>query len=358
MAKLRMIDQSEKHDRPHRRFNPLNGSWVLVSPQRSDRPWQGAQETQAQERTSRHDPSCYLCPGNTRISGDVNPIYSGPYVFQNDFPALLPGPKSDENAEQDPLFERQEVQGETRVICYSPRHDLGLSRLNLADIEAIIALWRSQYLELSSQYANVQIFENRGAAMGCSNPHPHGQIWSSDFIPTEVAREDSHQRIAYDKNKRPLLHEYALRECQDETRVVLKNSHWVCVVPYWASWPFEALVLPLENVSRLSDLNDDQARDLAKILKEITTKYDNLFSTEFPYSMGWHGAPTQNADFPHWTLHAHFYPPLLRSASIRKFMVGFELLGEVQRDLSPESAAQILRETSIIHFNDQIELRE
>lgn len=353
-----MIDQSQQHDRPHRRFNPLNGSWVLVSPQRGDRPWQGAQETQSQGHPPRHDPACYLCPSNTRISGDVKPTYGCPYVFQNDFPALLPGAKSDEHIAQDPLFERKNVQGGTRVLCYSPRHDLGLSRLNLADIAAIVELWRSQYSELSSQNVNVQIFENRGAEMGCSNPHPYGQIWASEFIPTEVAREDSHQRIAFDKHKRPMLHEYALRECQDETRIVLKNSHWICVVPYWASWPFETLVLPFENVARLSDLKNDQVRDLAEILKKITTKYDNLSSTEFPYSMGWHGGPTQNADSPHWTLHAHFYPPLLRSASIHKFMVWFELLGEVQRDLSPEKAAQILRETSTIHFNDQIELPE
>lgn len=350
-----MNEQPQQDDQPHRQFNPLNGSWVLVSPQRGQRPWQGAEETHSPSNRPQHDPNCYLCPRNTRTSGYVNADYCGPYVFPNDFPALLPDASSTFGAPADPFFKQQSVQGETRVICYSPRHDLGLSRLSPREIEAIIELWRSQYAELSTKYENVQIFENRGAAMGCSNPHPHGQIWASSFLPTEVESEDIHLRAHFDVNNRPLLHEYAQRELQNGARIVAQNANWICVVPYWASWPFETLLLPLTNVARLLDLDSEQVRDLADILKKLTTKYDNLFSTEFPYSMGWHGAPTKSPPAPHWTLHAHFYPPLLRSATIRKFMVGFELLGEAQRDLTPEKAAGILRAASTIHFSDQIE---
>lgn len=334
---------------PHRRFNPLKGEWVLVSPHRNKRPWQGQVEETSQEQKPAHDPKCFLCSGNTRVNGTVNPIYTGPFVFGNDFPALLSetpiGPR-----DEDPLFRAETVRGEARVICFSEHHDLTLPELSVEDIRRVVDLWAEQLEELGRTYDWVAIFENKGTVMGCSNPHPHGQIWASNFIPNEVKREDQCQRQFLAEKGENLLVTYAAREAADGTRTVVENAHWIVVVPYWAIWPFETMVLPKRHVLRLSDPDDEERQGLADVLKRLCTRYDNLFNTEFPYTMGWHGAPSSEGDHDHWQLHAHFYPPLLRSATVRKFMVGYEMLSEAQRDLTAETAAERLRDQSETHF--------
>ena len=330
-------------EHPHRRYNPLRGEWVLVSPHRTKRPWQGQRETVADERPP-YDPKCYLCPRNTRAGGQTNPDYTGTYVFENDFAALLDDKPDQEEGVDDLLFRRQPVSGTCRVICFHPRHDLTLPQMQEHEILKVVETWIDQTRELGERYAWVQVFENKGAVMGCSNPHPHGQIWASDLIPNEPAIEDSSQRAYLHEMKRTMLMDYAQREIAMQDRVVVSNSHWVAVVPFWAVWPFEVLLLPLEPVLRLTDLNEQGRMMLAAVTKELLTRYDNLFKTSFPYSMGWHGAPFVEGDQAHWQLHAHFYPPLLRSATVKKFMVGYELLGEAQRDLTPEQAAARLRD--------------
>lgn len=336
-------------EHPHRRYNPLTDQWVLVSPHRAKRPWQGQQEKVQEEQKPSHDPNCYLCPRNKRITGEPNPDYRKPYVFKNDFSALLVDSPAPE-ASQDPLFQSSVARGESRVICFSPDHSKTLPLLTESEIEEVIDVWQAQLNELGQQYQWVQIFENKGAAMGCSNPHPHGQIWANSFLPNEVAREDENQRKYYEKHGSVLLVDYAKRELEQKERVVVETAHWMAVVPYWAVWPFETLLLPKAHVKRLTELSAEQRQDLAVILKKLTTKYDNLFETSFPYSMGFHAAPFNDENNEHWQLHAHFYPPLLRSASVRKFMVGYEMLGESQRDLTAEQAAARLRELSDVHY--------
>ncbi|VTU06545.1 galactose-1-phosphate uridylyltransferase [Actinobacillus porcinus] len=336
-------------EHPHRRYNPLTDQWVLVSPHRAKRPWQGQQEKVQEEQKPSHDPNCYLCPRNKRITGEPNPDYRKPYVFKNDFSALLVDSPAPE-ASQDPLFQSSVARGESRVICFSPDHSKTLPLLTESEIEDVIDVWQAQLNELGQQYQWVQIFENKGAAMGCSNPHPHGQIWANSFLPNEVAREDENQRKYYEKHGSVLLVDYAKRELEQKERVVVETAHWVAVVPYWAVWPFETLLLPKAHVKRLTELSAEQRQDLAVILKKLTTKYDNLFETSFPYSMGFHAAPFNDENNEHWQLHAHFYPPLLRSATVRKFMVGYEMLGESQRDLTAEQAAARLRELSDVHY--------
>ena len=334
---------------PHRRYNPLKDEWVLVSPHRNKRPWQGQTEETAAESKPAHDPNCFLCPGNTRVNGVVNPHYEGPFVFANDFPALLSDtPKGDSG--NDPLFRAETARGTARVICFSERHDLTLPELPRAGIRRVVDLWAEQLAELGKNHAWVAIFENKGAVMGCSNPHPHGQIWASDFIPNEVAREDLCQRTYLAENGERLLVAYAARESSDGARTVVENDHWIAVVPYWAIWPFETMVLPKRHVLRLTDLTGVERDALADGLQRLCTRYDNLFKTEFPYTMGWHGAPMTAGDHGHWQLHAHFYPPLLRSATVRKFMVGYEMLSEAQRDLTAETAAERLRAQSEVHY--------
>jgi UDPglucose--hexose-1-phosphate uridylyltransferase len=333
-------------EHPHRRYNPLREEWVLVSPHRTKRPWQGQQETIADERPP-YDPKCYLCPGNARAGGEANPHYTGTYVFDNDFAALLGEKPADPDGSDDSLFRRHPVSGTCRVICFHPRHDLTLPQMREDEIVKVVQTWIDQTRELGERYAWVQVFENKGAVMGCSNPHPHGQIWASDFVPNEPAIEDSSQRNYFRDKKRTMLLDYAQREIELGERVVTSNSRWAAVVPFWAVWPFEVLLLPLEPVQRLTDLDEQSRLLLASISKDLLTRYDNLFNTSFPYSMGWHGAPFVEGDQAHWQLHAHFYPPLLRSASIKKFMVGYEMLGEAQRDLTPEQAAARLREQSM-----------
>jgi UDPglucose--hexose-1-phosphate uridylyltransferase len=334
--------------RPHRRHNPLTGGWVQVSPQRMGRPWQG-EISPPDPPSPAHDSACYLCPGNARIGGARNPAYDGVYVFDNDYPALAEGSVS--AAKDDPLFRAEAAAGVCRVICFSPDHGKSLPQLLQAQIRAVIDVWAAQTAELGQRFAHVQVFENKGAMMGCSNPHPHGQIWASAHIPQEIAAEDAHQRTYHAAHLRALLADVAAREAAEGERVVEINDDWLAIVPFWAAWPFETLLLPRFAVQRMPDLKGDQRDSLAALLKALTTRYDNLFETSFPYSMGWHGAPFGSDDIAQWQLHAHFYPPLLRSANVRKFMVGYEMLAEPQRDLTPERAAAMLRDVSgVVHY--------
>jgi len=334
---------------PHRRYNPLADRWVLVSPHRITRPWQG-EEQDPEPAPPAHDPDCYLCPGNKRVTGEVNPDYVGVHLFPNDFPALLK--ESDGTRHTTGLFQREDVRGECQVLCFSPDHGKSLPQLSLADVSQVIDAWCSEAGRLGKNYANVQIFENKGPMMGCSNPHPHGQIWASNHVPDEVVIEDRMQETHYLNKKRNLLLELAEAEAEAGERVIVENDDWLAIVPYWASWPFETLVLPRFPVARLPELDEKQKSSLAETIRELTIRYDNLFRCSFPYSMGWHGAPFDDAETSHWQLHAHFYPPLLRSASVRKFMVGYEMLAEAQRDLTPERAAETLRAVSDVHYRD------
>lgn len=336
-------------EHPHRRYNALTGEYVLVSPHRTKRPWQGGQEKVAAQARPHHDPGCYLCPGNTRANGEVNPHYEHTFVFTNDFAALLPDvPASPPST--DPLFQLQAVRGTSWVICFSPRHDLTLAEMSASDIRRVVEMWADQTADLGQTYQWVQVFENRGDAMGASNPHPHGQIWASDFIPNEAAKEDRQQAAYFQQHGRALLVDYAAQELERGERVVVANDHWVAVVPYWAVWPFETMLIPRQPIGRLTALSEPQRDALADCAKRLLVKYDNLFEVSFPYSMGWHGAPFNGEANPHWQLHAHFYPPLLRSATVRKFMVGYEMMAEAQRDITPEQAAARLRDLPEVHF--------
>ncbi len=340
-------------EHPHRRQNPLTGEWVLVSPHRTKRPWQGKVEGAPLDIRPAYDPGCYLCPGNTRANGEKNPNYTHTYVFTNDFAALLPDTPP-EPEPSNPLLWNHSVQGTCRVICFSPRHDLTLPEMERSDIRYVVDVWAEQTAELGEQYAWVQVFENKGEVMGASNPHPHGQIWAGSWLPNEIVKEDMHQLDYYENNdQRVLLLDYADVEAERGERMVIYNEYWTAVVPYWAVWPFEILLMPRRQVLRLPDLETDERDALADILKRLLTRYDNLFETSFPYSMGWHGAPFTQSDQVHWQLHAHFYPPLLRSAVVKKFMVGYEMLAEAQRDITPEQAAARLREVSEVHYKEQ-----
>ena len=330
-------------EHPHRRYNPLTGEWILVSPHRTKRPWKGQVEKLPPEQRPAYDPNCYLCPGNARAGGLTNPNYDNTFVFTNDFSALLPDTPLAE-LPADGLLRMQGVHGTCRVVCFSPRHDLTLAEMSPSEILSVINLWTEQAIELGERYRWVQIFENKGSIMGCSNPHPHGQIWALDALPNEPAKEDLHQRSYFRQHRQPLLTDYLNQEMHSRERLVVENEHWVALVPFWAIWPFETLLLPRRHVVRLPDLEEIERDSLADILKRLLTRYDQLFDTSFPYSMGWHGAPFDQQDPSPWLLHAHFYPPLLRSANVKKFMVGFEMLGEAQRDLTPEQAAARLRE--------------
>jgi UDPglucose--hexose-1-phosphate uridylyltransferase len=334
-------------EHPHRRYNPLRDEWILVSPHRAKRPWQGQEDVPDTAERAAHDPDCYLCPGNKRITGEENPDYAGSYVFANDFAALLPDAPAPDDSNS--LFRAAGARGTSRVICFSPDHSKTLPELPVAQIGGIVDTWATQVAELGSTHANVQVFENKGAMMGCSNPHPHGQVWATDYVPQELATEERTQ--AAWGGTQPMLLELAEREVGGP-RVVVETAHWLAIVPWWASWPFETLLLPRFAVQRLPDLTPEQRTDLAIALKILTARYDNLFRCSFPYSMGWHGAPFTDGPKERWQLHAHFYPPLLRSASVRKFMVGYEMLAEAQRDLTPEQAAERLRAVSSVHYRE------
>ena len=331
---------------PHRRWNPLRREWVVVSPHRTQRPWQGQTEETATAAAKSYDPECYLCPGNMRAGGHRTPVYTETYVFENDFAALKSDvPPAEFDVESAGLLRASTERGTCRVLCFDPRHDLTLATMGVEAIRGVVDVWAAQELELSARddIRYVQIFENRGAMMGASNPHPHGQIWATEHIPNEPAAELLSQAEYFAQHGRPLLHDYLEIELKLRERIVTENDSWVALVPFWAVWPFETLLLPRAHVRSLNAL-DGKGRDgLAAILKVVTAGYNRVFNAPFPYSMGFHGAPCDSNEHPEWQLHAHFYPPLLRSATIRKFMVGFELLGSPQRDITPESAAETLR---------------
>ena len=335
----------------HRRFNALTGRWVLVSPHRTQRPWQGQEESASSDVASAHEANCYLCPGNTRAGGTTNQDYKGAYVFQNDFSALLSEVPEGQVDDHELLLSRSES-GICRVVCFSPRHDLTLAQMVVEDIQQLVALWAEQYVELGAMEGinHVQIFENKGEIMGCSNPHPHGQIWAQRTVPEEPARESERMLAHYQRTGRTLLSDYREVELARADRIVCQNNAFVALVPFWATWPFETLVLCKRHVRNLSDMTDAERSDLADILKRLTTRYDNLFECSFPYSAGMHQAPTDGADHDAWDWHMHFYPPLLRSSSVKKFMVGYEMLAEPQRDITPEAAAERLRALSETHY--------
>ncbi len=341
-------------DHPHRRYNPLTGDWVLVSPHRTKRPWQGQVETPVIEERPRYDPDCYLCPGNERSGGVANPDYDDTFVFQNDFSALLPDVPEGQAGDHELLLSKSES-GLCRVICFSPRHDLTLPEMDVSAIRKVVDLWTAQYEELGAldDINYVQIFENKGAAMGCSNPHPHGQIWAQRSIPAEPAKELANMQSYFEERGTTLLGDYLSVESARQERIVCENEHFVALVPFWAVWPFEIMVLCRRKVASLSELLDDERDSLGDIQKRVTTRYDNLFRCSFPYSAGLHQAPTDGGRHDGCDMHMHFYPPLLRSASVRKFMVGYEMLADPQRDVTPESSAERLRDLSEIHFEQQ-----
>lgn len=334
---------------PHRRKNILTGEWVLVSPHRTKRPWQGKKDTPQQAETIAYDPNCYLCPGNERAGGAKNPNYSGTYSFTNDFAALL---QSKDERFIDGLLEAESESGICKVICYSPNHGLTLPLMDIKSIIDVIKLWQSEYKELGGNpdINHVQIFENKGAIMGCSNPHPHGQIWAQRSIPQEVQKKIVQQKKYWDKNGRSILGDYINQERIAQQRIVSENDSFVALVPYWAVWPFETMIVPKRHVSSIIDLNEQEIVDYASILKILTIKYDNLFETSFPYSAGIHQSPTNGQNNKHWHMHMSFYPPLLRSAEVKKFMVGYEMFANPQRDITAEQAAKRLRDCNSTHY--------
>ncbi len=331
----------------HRRYNPLTGEWVLVSPHRTARPWHGQTETTATAAAVSYDPDCYLCPGNTRANGVTNPRYESTFVFDNDFPALLPDTAA-ATISVGQLLQAQGEAGLCRVICYSPRHNLALSQMPVTGIRQVVDTWTAEYVNLGgrSRVNFVTIFENRGAMMGASNPHPHGQIWANEAVPNNVIAESDRQMQYLQQLGSCLLCDYAALEIEQRERVVCINERFVAVVPFWATWPFETLVLARAHCAALDGLDASGRDAFAQILKELTTRYDALFNITFPYTMGLHQRPTDGRDHPQWHLHAHFYPPLLRSATVRKFMVGYEMLAGPQRDITAEVAAARLRDVS------------
>lgn len=339
---------------PHRRYNLLTGEWILVSPHRTQRPWQGRQEEVSLSDRPTYDATCYLCPGNSRTSGQRNPNFEGTFVFDNDFPALLSDIPAKQMNKQDLLIAKAE-KGFCRVVCFSPRHDLSLPQLDRQAIRQVIEVWTRQYLQLAEfPWVNhVQIFENKGAIMGASNPHPHCQIWASSSVPVEPAKELKACTHYMKTKKSCLLCDYLQLELKQDERLVISNASFAVVVPFWATWPFETLLLPRRHVVDLSELASHERDDLADILKRLTIRYDNLFQTDFPYSMGFHQRPTDERAYPEFHFHAHFYPPLLRSANVRKFMVGYEMLSEPQRDITPEAAARHLRRLPEEHYRSK-----
>jgi UDPglucose--hexose-1-phosphate uridylyltransferase len=336
-------------EKPHRRFNPLTRDWVLVSPHRTQRPWQGQVEKSAAENPPSYDPKCYLCPGNERAGGVRNPNYDRTFVFRNDFSALLPEVQPESFSRG--LLRAETEPGECRVICFDPDHSLTVARMKVPSLCSVVDTWCEQYNELGSgdNIQSVLIFENRGEAMGASNPHPHCQVWANCTVPNEVAKEQTAQQ----EHSGCLLCEYLQQELRAKERIILENETFVCLVPFWAVWPFEVMLLSKRHFGGMDGLSGDERTGLADILKRVTIRYDNLFETSFPYTMGFHQKPTDGKLHPEWHLHAHYYPPLLRSATVKKFMVGYEMLAMPQRDITPEAAATRLREMPEKHYLDR-----
>ena len=346
---MRKFDINED---PHRRYNPLINEWVLVSPHRSKRPWQGQKEAVNTVALPEYDPECYLCAGNVRANGEVNPPYESSFVFENDFAALKQEAIAFDGNEEGSFFKAQPERGISRVVCFSPRHDLTLPEMDVDGIVNIIHTWQKEYTDLGNiDYINhVQIFENKGSVMGCSNPHPHGQIWAQSSLPTQVQKTQDNLKAYFDKNGTNLLQDYLQQELKVKERVVVENDHFAAIVPFWAIWPFETMIISKRHITKITDFTEDEVAAFAEVLKKLTTKYDNLFETSFPYSSGIHQAPTDGEEHPEWQFHMHFYPPLLRSASVKKFMVGYEMMGESQRDITPEKSAEMLRNLSEVHY--------
>jgi UDPglucose--hexose-1-phosphate uridylyltransferase len=349
------VTSEDFRESPHRRWNPLLQEWLLVSPHRTNRPWLGHVSKQSVPQQLRYDPTCYLCPGNERAQGARNPAYEQIFVFDNDYAALLPENPHQEYDEEGLIAARTE-RGLCRVICFTPRHDLAIPRMTTAQIRPVVDAWVEQYVDLGSRpwIRHVQIFENRGAIMGTSNPHPHCQVWANGELPNVPAREQSAQVQYRQQHRVCLLCAYLEIETKRAERLVCENDEFVALVPYWAVWPFEVMVLSRRHLPSMAELNEQERTGLADILRRITVRYDNIFETAFPYSMGFHQQPTDGEPHPEWHFHAHYFPPLLRSATVQKFMVGYELLAMPQRDITAETAAARLRESSEVHYLDRV----
>ncbi|GGZ22662.1 galactose-1-phosphate uridylyltransferase [Echinicola pacifica] len=338
-------------DHSHRRYNPFTGEWLQVSPHRGKRPWQGQEEDASDAAKPAYDEKCYLCPTNTRINGEINPDYTGSFVFQNDFGALTADIPEGELSDGE-FFKAKSERGLCKVICFSPRHDLTIPELDQEAITKVVALWKKEYEELGQRdFINyVQIFENKGAVMGCSNPHPHGQIWAQESVPVEPAKKQEKFSAYYQKYKRSMVVDYVLEELAKGERILFENDYFVGLVPFWAVWPFEAMIAPKVAIGSLSELDQKQMEALADAYRQLTVMYDNVFKVSFPYSAGLHQAPTDGQKHPEWDLHMVFYPPLLRSATVKKFMVGYEMLANPQRDITAESAVKILKSQDKVHY--------
>ena len=339
-------------EQSHRRFNPLTSEWILVSPHRTQRPWQGKTEQNSHQQIPSYKPDCYLCPKNERANGNRNPDYSSTFVFDNDFSAL----KNDSellDINESELLKVKSEKGICRVVCFSPKHNITLAQLEVADIVNVVKTWQDEYSTLGSKpFINyIQIFENKGEIMGCSNPHPHGQIWAQESIPNLSLQEQNNQLNYFRNKNKTLLNDYLNLEKQKNERIVFENDSFILLVPFWATWPFETMIISKRSVANILQLTEKEVKDFAEVLKITTVKYDNIFDVPFPYSAGIHQAPTDGKEHPEWHFHMHFFPPLLRSATIKKFMVGYEMLAEPQRDITPERSAEVLKQSGIIHYS-------